>query len=189
MVCQRPRGPRWLTEALRRLTERPRGSPWLTEALRRLTEAWRICTGAGDNGVGGGGPRSGGSWACAGAGVLVCRCAGVLVCRCASVLVCRRSRWCTNILVCNTSVDFAMISLQLSYVFAIIILWFSSAPLMFVFGFLQVFRMVLLWCPVDFLRIPIVCLWFPMFSFQIHRMFVWFSCEFPSEFLWSPEFS
>ena len=46
MVCRRPRGPRWLTEALCRLTERPRGSPWLTEALRRLTEAWRTCTAA-----------------------------------------------------------------------------------------------------------------------------------------------
>ena len=32
---------------------------------------------------------------------------------------------------------------------------------------------------MDFLRLPIVCLWFPMFSFQIPRMSVWFSCEFP----------
>ena len=135
MVCQRPRGPQWLTEALQRLTERPIGSPWLTEALRRLTEAWRIRAGAGDNGVGGGGPRSGGSWACAGAGILVCRCAGVQVGR--------WSRWCTNIPVCNASVDCAMISFQLSYVFATIVLWFSPALLVFVFSFLQVFQMVL----------------------------------------------
>ena len=39
--------------------------------------------------------------------------AAVQVCRCASVPV---------IVVCNTSVDFAMISLQLSFVFATIIL-------------------------------------------------------------------
>ena len=44
-------------------------------------------------------------------------CAAVQVCRCASV-----SRWCTNILVCECFADFDMISLQLSYVFARIIL-------------------------------------------------------------------
>ena len=45
--------------------------------------------------------------------------AAVQVCRCACVPVIAVV---TNIPVCNTSVDFAMISLQLSYVFAIIIL-------------------------------------------------------------------
>ena len=114
-------------------------------------------------------------------------CAGVRVCRCASVPVCRWSRWCTNIPVCNTSVDFAMISLQLSYVFAIIILWSSSAPPKFVFGFLQVFQLVFLWVSYGFLkRNPVVCLWFPMCSFQFPRMSVWFSCEFPLDILWFP---
>ncbi len=47
-------------------------------------------------------------------------CAAVQVCRCASVPVCHGGvpiYWCAN-----ASLDFAMISLQLSYVLAIIIL-------------------------------------------------------------------
>ena len=49
--------------------------------------------------------------------VPVCRCAGVQVCRCAG------DRGGVPIYRCaNASVDFAMISLQLSFVFAIIIL-------------------------------------------------------------------
>ena len=55
----------------------------LTETDGRLTDTH----GSGDNGVSGGGPRSGGSWTFAGAGVLVCRCAGVPVCKCTGVPV------------------------------------------------------------------------------------------------------
>ncbi len=73
--------------------------------------------GSGGQWTRGGGPRSGGSWACAGAGVLVCRCAGVLVCKCAGDRGDVPIYWCGN-----ASADFAMISLQLSYVFARIIL-------------------------------------------------------------------
>ena len=131
--------PRWLTKPLRKMTERPsRGSPWLTEALRRLTEAWRICTGARDNGVCGGGLRSAGSWACAGAGLLVCRCAGGVVCKCASVpaiavvyqyagvqMLPQISLW----FPCNRPICL----LSLSYDF----LWMSCEFLLFVDGFLR----------------------------------------------------
>ena len=155
MFCQSPRGPRWLTEALRRLTQRPRrvnvtdGS--LTETDGSLTDTH-----------GSGGQWSRRRWAavrwilglCWGwcPGMPLCRCDGVHVCRCAGdrggVPIYRRATF------------------PLSYVLAIIILWFLSAPLMFVLGFLQVSQMVLLWFPMDFLQVPIVCLWFPMFSFQ-----------------------
>ncbi len=55
----------------------------LTETDGSLTDMH----GSGGQWTRGGGLRSGGSWACAGAGVLVCRCAGVPVCKCAGVPV------------------------------------------------------------------------------------------------------
>ena len=160
----------------------PEGSTWLTEALRRLTEAWRIRMGAGDNGDGGGGPRSGGSWAFAGAGVLVCHCAGVPVCMCAGVPVLavvyqytgvQHFRWFRynfpSIVLC-VCWNYPMISFSSPNVCLRPPLGFPNGFVMISYAFLT----------------ASCCLSMVPYVFLSVRMFVWFSCEFPSEFLWFP---
>ena len=160
MVCKKTGGPRWLLEPWQRLTARPRGSPWLMEVLRRLTEGWRTCTGAGDNGVGGGGPRSAQvdpgpvlgpvSWY-----------AAVQVCRCASVPV---------------------IVVVYQYTGVQYFRWFRYDFPSIVFCVCYNHPMIFFSSPYVCLRLPIVCLWFPMFSFRFSGCsyglavnFLWYS--------------
>jgi len=116
----------------------------LTETDGRLTDTH----GSGDNGVSGGGPRSGGSWAFAGAGVLVCRCAGVTVCMCAGVPaiavvyqytgVQHFRRFCYNfpsIVVC-VSYNYPIISFSSSYACLRLPSGFPNGFVMISYGFL-----------------------------------------------------
>ena len=87
MVCQMTQTP---TVTDGSLTETDGKTQRLTVTDGSLTETDRSLTdihGRGGQWNCGGGPWSGGSWACAGAGVLVCRCAGVLLRKCAGVPV------------------------------------------------------------------------------------------------------
>ena len=106
-------------------------------------------------------------------------CAAVQVCRCACVPVCRRSRWCTNILVCQcfrrfrydfllcVCYNYPMISFSSSYACLRLPSGFPDGFVMISYGFLT----------------SSYCLSMVSYVFLSVRMFVWFSCEFPSEFL------
>ena len=102
--------------------------------------------------------------------------ATVQVCRCACVPVCRRSRWCTDIPACNISVvlcvgyNYPMVSFSSSYVCLRLPSGFPDGFVMISYGFLT----------------SSYCLSMVSYVFLSVRMFVWFSCEFPSEFLWFP---